>query len=114
MNWRGFTLVGLGLLICFVAAFLFLHPSSTVSVKNTTELAIAVALETDVGESYHVGAIEPSQSARTPISGRDKLTWVVVRFPDGREIQSEKVYTTSGVYVSASVRSDHVEIRYGE
>ena len=114
MKAGGFLLAGLALLGCLGAAFLFLRPSSAVSVENTTDLALSVALETDVGESYNVGAIPPFQSARVPVSGRDKLIWVVARFPDGHEIQSEKVYTTAGVSVAASVRSDHVEIRNGE
>ena len=64
--------------------------------KNITVSTISVALETDVGESYKVGAIQPLQTVCMPISGRDKLIWVVARLPDGHEIESEKVYSTSG------------------
>ena len=110
MSRRWFAVAGVALLVGIRVLFDHYGASSAV-VENTTASAISVTLQTDAGESYDVGAVQPFQSVQVALSGRDSLVWVVARFPEGREVQSEKIYSTSGVNLSASVGNDRVEIQ---
>lgn len=44
------------------------------------------------------------------VTGQDKLLWLVVDFPDGSHRQSQKVYSTSGVDLSATITNELVAI----
>jgi hypothetical protein len=46
------------------------------------------------------------------VTGRDKLLWVVVDFPDGSNRQSQKLYSTSGVDLFATITNENVNISH--
>lgn len=83
-----------------------------VFIRNLSNTDIPqIRIETDVGESYDVGALAAGASRRVNISGRDKLAWIVAITRFGEERKSQQIYVTSqGVLVG--VITDGVSADY--
>jgi len=88
------------------------NSSPVAVVGNESDSSVIVRLNTDVGESYAVGTIAPGATARLNITGRDKLLWAVATYPDGRAVESQRLYTTTQGTVSVKVTKDAVELTY--
>lgn len=101
---------GLAAAIWGVAILLLASPVAAIT--NATPFAVTVSLATDVGESYSIGLLQPGESRRISISGRDKLLWAEAQYSNGTSKQSEKLYTTTQGTVTVLVKPEAVGISY--
>jgi len=99
-----------GLVAVAILLLVLLAPSTILEVANATTDQVTVRVANDVNESYPALTIAASSSSRLEISGRDKLIWVVVDFPDGTSRESQKVYSSTGLTTSAIITRERVDL----
>jgi len=108
-------------LLVVVAAIVFIAPagwllfarsSPTVLISNKSSFTATVKIETDVGESYPTSRLEPGETQRIAISGRDKLLWLVAHAEGKSSLASAKLYITSSGTVYADLSENSLSIRY--
>ena len=93
--------------------FLLTRPSPVVVITNLDATSVPnVHIETDVGESYPLGALAGHSTRRVQISGRDKALWVVAQLPAGGTKESEKIYVTSSGIVFSLIYNGSIAIAY--
>lgn len=72
-----------------------------------------VRVETDIGESHIISTLKPHDSRRIKISGRDKALWIVATLEDGRELRSQKIYSSWLGFVFVVISQDAIDLDNG-
>ena len=99
--------------VAAVLLFLLTRPSPVVVITNLDATPVPnVHIETDVGESYPLGALAGHSTRRVQISGGPKALWVIAQFPAGGTKESEKIYVTSSGMVFTLISNGSVAIAY--
>lgn len=78
-------------------------------ISNDSAEAVAVTVSR-LDKSRNLGAIEPG--SRISLTSRDDASMVfTVRYADGREIESQPIYFTSGIVVNVIVTQDGLDVK---
>lgn len=110
---RAYLIVLLATVIVGAATFFASSLSATtVFIRNAGAASVEVRIETDIGESYPVGQLEPGGSKRVAVSGQDKALWLVVVKSDGTHYQSAQIYSTSGIGISGVINNGEAALSY--
>lgn len=100
------------LILVISTTFVFvkgIYRGASFQISNSTSQAVSVTV-TRRDKSRDLGTIEAG--SRISLMARDEALMVfAVRYADGREIESQPIYFTSGVLVNISITQDGVDVK---
>lgn len=82
----------------------------TLVITNALAVPMRVAIVNDIGESYGPAVIAANGSVAIDVKGGDQLLWLVATYPDGRTMESNRLYVTVGIDVSAQITAQGMAI----